>query len=624
MGRNWNEYLLYLAGILLAAAYDDLSFQKDATQSRTYPGSRGMYGADNAVDGDISTCMRTDAIGKNSPYEYMWWKVDLGGVYTIYSVNILFKSYDGHEQRQRQRFAGFSLYISNDFDISSRCYIDGNQLPPLNFTTTCITFGRYVTFYNERLDGIPYFEGYNNYVTGTDYTELCEVIVYGCETSGVYGSKCDIPCPMNCKNDHCHIQNGTCFGCKPGWTGTYCNTQCDDGWYGMDCVQRCPDHCRDNSTCNHVTGTCDEGCSAGWKGSSCDTECEDGTYGEDCAIYCSGHCLNESACNKETGLCERGCDPGYMNSLCSDQCKNGWYGLDCIQQCSDHCRANGTCNHITGKCDDGCSAGWNGSTCNTACEDGTYGIDCANNCSHNCLNDSSCNKETGHCEKGCVPGYKGSFCEEICAIGYFGTNCQNACSEHCTNNTLCDHVNGFCIGGCKIGYEGDRCNKTCTEGFYGDNCSLNCFPNCKTCDHIDGTCSSCNAGWMGPNCSFACTWSYGEDCQFPCSRRCINQTCDRFNGTCISLCEIRNSGNCDQESEIGNPSSNWIVGFSLSLSFNIIVMIGVFIYLRRNQLKKTIYHVTNDTTREETVVPQAEDSTFYELPISGYDHIYQL
>ena len=41
-------------------------------------------------------------------------------------------------------------------------------------------------------------------------------------------------------------------------------------------------------------------------------------------------------------------------------------------------------------------------------------------------------------------------------------------------------------------------------------------------------------------------WSYGEDCQFPCSRRCINQTCDRFNGTCISLCEIRNGGNCDQ------------------------------------------------------------------------------
>ena len=75
---------------------DDLSFQKIATQSLTYPGPTEIYGADNAVDRDISTCMRTDAIGKNSPYEYMWWTVDLGGVYTIYSVNILFKSYDGH------------------------------------------------------------------------------------------------------------------------------------------------------------------------------------------------------------------------------------------------------------------------------------------------------------------------------------------------------------------------------------------------------------------------------------------------------------------------------------------------------------------------------------------------
>ena len=100
-------------------------------------------------------------------------------IIVIWYINVLsFHS----EQRQSQRFAGFSLYVSNDFDtmdISSRCYIDGYQLPPLNFTTTCITFGRYVTFYNERLDGIPYFEGYNNYVTGTDYTELCEVIVYG-------------------------------------------------------------------------------------------------------------------------------------------------------------------------------------------------------------------------------------------------------------------------------------------------------------------------------------------------------------------------------------------------------------------------------------------------------------
>ena len=82
------------------------------------------------------------------------------------------------ESRQRGRFAGFSLYISNNgsMDNSSLCYKDGPQLPSLNFTTTCITSGRYVTFYNERLDRTNYPEKYE---TVAVYTELCEVIVQG-------------------------------------------------------------------------------------------------------------------------------------------------------------------------------------------------------------------------------------------------------------------------------------------------------------------------------------------------------------------------------------------------------------------------------------------------------------
>ena len=73
---------------------DDLSHAKDASQSHTLPGSG--YGAENAVDGNPATCMRTEPIGRNSPYTTVWWKVDLGGVYNIYSVNILFKNYDGY------------------------------------------------------------------------------------------------------------------------------------------------------------------------------------------------------------------------------------------------------------------------------------------------------------------------------------------------------------------------------------------------------------------------------------------------------------------------------------------------------------------------------------------------
>ena len=82
------------------------------------------------------------------------------------------------ESRQQGRFAGFSIYVSSDGtrDNSSLCYKDEPKLPALNFTTTCITYGRYVVFYNERLHGVTYP---NEYEVESVYTELCEVIVHG-------------------------------------------------------------------------------------------------------------------------------------------------------------------------------------------------------------------------------------------------------------------------------------------------------------------------------------------------------------------------------------------------------------------------------------------------------------
>lgn len=85
--------------------------------------------------------------------------------------------------RQRGRFAGFSLYVSStdvstaaDIKGSTLCYKDGHQLPPLNFTKICTKSGRYVIFYNERLNEVQYPELYEvvNVVT-----ELCEVTVQG-------------------------------------------------------------------------------------------------------------------------------------------------------------------------------------------------------------------------------------------------------------------------------------------------------------------------------------------------------------------------------------------------------------------------------------------------------------
>ena len=90
-GKDWFCYRITIDLFFLK---DDLSYNKDASQSNTASGT--AYGAVNAVDGNTATCMRTTEIGVNSPEKTVWWMVDLGGVYNIYSVNILFKNYDGY------------------------------------------------------------------------------------------------------------------------------------------------------------------------------------------------------------------------------------------------------------------------------------------------------------------------------------------------------------------------------------------------------------------------------------------------------------------------------------------------------------------------------------------------
>ena len=40
----------------------------------------------------------------------------------------------------------------------------------------------------------------------------------------------------------------------------------------------------------------------------------------------------------------------------------------------------------------------------------------------------------------------------------------------------------------------------------------------------------------------ACDKSYGENCQFTCSSLCFNQTCDPFNGTCLTNCKDNSHG----------------------------------------------------------------------------------
>lgn len=82
------------------------------------------------------------------------------------------------ENRQRGRFAGFSLYLSNTGKISGStlCYKDKQDLPHVGFSIVCAEYGRYVIFYNERLDVVTYPDGYELLNV---YIELCEVTVKG-------------------------------------------------------------------------------------------------------------------------------------------------------------------------------------------------------------------------------------------------------------------------------------------------------------------------------------------------------------------------------------------------------------------------------------------------------------
>lgn len=77
-------------------------------------------------------------------------------------------------------FLGFSVYVSNTPDISEGklCFKDSNftlNTIPAVSTTTCLVHGQYVIYYNERLSGVIYPNGYSEYAR----IDLCEVEVFG-------------------------------------------------------------------------------------------------------------------------------------------------------------------------------------------------------------------------------------------------------------------------------------------------------------------------------------------------------------------------------------------------------------------------------------------------------------
>ncbi|XP_056014351.1 multiple epidermal growth factor-like domains protein 10 isoform X2 [Ostrea edulis] len=403
----WTVAVLHVS-LGISLCYEHLSKDRTAAQSTTWPcNGCTTYSPNNAVDGDISTCMRANVFGPTTPYKTVWWYVDLEDTMSIFNIRIQFKDYGlQYEMRQRGRMAGFSLYVSNTSNIGSGhlCYKDGSDLPPLDFSTTCISHGRYVIFYNERQPGVQYPAGYEL----TSVTELCEVTVLGCQTPGRYGQECDLVCSYNCQEQQCHIVNGTCLGCTAGWIGNFCNKNCPDGYYGMKCRSGCLGHCRDGVSCNHTSGECNNGCGNGWQGVYCDQACNTGFYGPSCTYNCS-NCVDDT-CNRFKQDCINGCSEGYIGKGCALSCTSGWFGLNCSEKCSENCI------------------------------------------------DQLCDNKYGNCTRGCLTGWMGHNCTKECPVGLFGRNCEQWCSRHCAFNDTCDSRNGSCLRGCQHPFEGSNCD----------------------------------------------------------------------------------------------------------------------------------------------------------------------
>lgn len=98
---------------------ENLSADKSTAQYKNIDTCQ-MCDAGRAVDGDISTCMRTEDIGiRSNNDKKTWWYVDLGGVYNVYNIRILFMDYRGESKymyvRNLRWFTKVELRLTLDF-----------------------------------------------------------------------------------------------------------------------------------------------------------------------------------------------------------------------------------------------------------------------------------------------------------------------------------------------------------------------------------------------------------------------------------------------------------------------------------------------------------------------------
>ncbi|XP_062605899.1 uncharacterized protein LOC134267698 [Saccostrea cucullata] len=212
--------------VTVTFGYENLALQKPAWQQ--FPYWNKPWGADKAVDGlysDRSADGGQCTISKDDQ-QTATWRVDLGEVHSIRLIKIYYRTDNVEWDSSNDytaRFLGMSVYVSNTTEKNEGvlCFKDSKYTRttiPNTITIECIKHGRYVIYYNERLPWVTYPAGYSQYA----FNELCELEIFGCSTSGVFGKHCNVPCPQNCQEGHCDIVNGTCLGCVAGYKGERC------------------------------------------------------------------------------------------------------------------------------------------------------------------------------------------------------------------------------------------------------------------------------------------------------------------------------------------------------------------------------------------------------------------
>ncbi|KAK7089472.1 hypothetical protein V1264_024869 [Littorina saxatilis] len=276
------------------------------------------------ITGDSANCIHTFVgyIRSFGGYdETPWWQVDLGRVYPVHDITVWGRGGQTH------RLYPFTITV--DGQQCARAVSGGRQ-----HSVTCATVinGRVVRLARD-------------YRSDWDFSlNMCELEVWVCQSGyhRVSNRTCEL-CNTNCDRG-CYRGNGRCDGCKPGYHGDQCDSQCSTIHYR--CTQ-----CTQDSTCTT--------CSSNFQAPAC-TGCKDGRWGAQCGTPCHGTC---GQCTQDTGSCTA-CSGFFKLPECKE-CLEGYYKQSWSTSCTEctwQCLDNTVCSNTTGDCAD-CPPGKMGDRC---------------------------------------------------------------------------------------------------------------------------------------------------------------------------------------------------------------------------------------------------------------------